>query len=401
MNEALLIETLTLVGASALAIALLSRVGLPAMLGYLFAGVVVGPLGLGAVAPSDGPRFLAELGLILLMFMVGLDFSWAEIWAARRAVFFAGTLQVALSMTCAALVAHAFDMPWPAAVLAGGAAAMCSTGIALKQLQEQREFARTHGRIATGILLFQDLATLPFLVVIDSGSAAGSIVFVTAVKQLMVATLSLGGLLWLGRPVLRIALEWIRQRQSVDLFLLVALLLALGAAYLAKQLGAAPMIGAFLAGVAVGESDLSHRVSEQLRPFRDMLLGLFFVTVGMQIDPKTVAASPLQTLLWLALFVLAKPVLTFAATRAAGYDRMNAGRAGTVLAHASELTLLIITQAMSAALLPAGPGQAMLVAAALSMGLAPVVIQHNRGIVIRTFRLLKRFTPVRPRSVAR
>jgi CPA2 family monovalent cation:H+ antiporter-2 len=239
------------------------------------------------------------------------------------------------------------------------------------------------------------------LVVIDSGSAAGSIVFVTAVKQLMVATLSLGGLLWLGRPVLRIALEWIRQRQSVDLFLLVALLLALGAAYLAKQLGAAPMIGAFLAGVAVGESDLSHRVSEQLRPFRDMLLGLFFVTVGMQIDPKTVAASPLQTLLWLALFVLAKPVLTFAATRAVGYDRMNAGRAGAVLAHASELTLLILTQAMSAALLPAGPGQAMLVAAALSMGLAPVIIQHNRGIVIRAFRLLKRFTPVRPRPVAR
>jgi len=206
------------------------------MLGYLFAGVLVGPLGLGAVAPSDGPHFLAELGLILLMFMVGLDFSWAEIWAARRAVFFAGTLQVALSMTCAALVAHAFDMPWPAAVLAGGAAAMCSTGIALKQLQEQREFARTHGRIATGILLFQDLATLPFLVVIDSGSAAGSIVFVTAVKQLMVATLSLGGCCGSGVRYWRIALEWIRQRQSVDLFLLVALLLALGAAYLAKQL---------------------------------------------------------------------------------------------------------------------------------------------------------------------
>jgi CPA2 family monovalent cation:H+ antiporter-2 len=401
MNEALLVETLTLVAASALAIALLSRVGLPAMLGYLFAGVLVGPLGLGAVAPSDGPRFLAELGLILLMFMVGLDFSWAEIWAARRAVFFAGTLQVALTMTCAALVAHALGMSWPAAVLAGGAATMCSDGIALKQLQEQRELARTHGRIATGILLFQDLATLPFLVVIDSGSAGGSIVFLTAVKQLAVAALSLGGLLWLGRPVLRIALEWVRQSQSVDLFLLVALLLALGAAYLAGRLGTAPMIGAFLGGVAVGESDLSHRVSQQLRPFRDMFLGLFFVTVGMQIDPKAVAASPLQTLLWLALFVLAKPVLTFVATRAVGYERIDAGRTGAVLAHASELTLLIITQAMSAALLPAGPGQAMLVAAALSMGLAPIIIQHNRSIVIRAFRLLGRFTPVRPRRVAR
>jgi CPA2 family monovalent cation:H+ antiporter-2 len=401
MNEGLLVETLTLVAASALAIALLSRVGLPAMLGYLFAGVLVGPLGLGAVAPSDGPRFLAELGLILLMFMVGLDFSWAEIWAARRAVFFAGTLQVALTMTCAALVAHAFDMPWPAAVMAGGAAAMCSDGIALKQLQEQRELARTHGRIATGILLFQDLATLPFLVVIDSGSAAGSIVFLTAVKQLAVAALSLGGLLWLGRPVLRIALDWVRQSQSVDLFLLVALLLALGAAYLAGRLGTAPMIGAFLGGVAVGESDLSHRVSEQLRPFRDMFLGLFFVTVGMQIDPKAVAASPLQTLLWLALLVLAKPVLTYVATRAVGYDRLKAGRAGAVLAHASELTLLIITQAMSAALLPAGPGQAMLVAAALSMGLAPIIIQHNRSIVIRAFRLLRYSRPIRPRPVAR
>src|SRR5260370_7656666 len=199
MNEALLVETLTLVAASALAIALLSRVGLPAMLGYLFAGLLVGPLGLGAVAPSDGPRFLAELGLILLMFMVGLDFAWAEIWAARRAVFFAGTLQVALTMTCAALVAHALGMSWPAAVLAGGAATMCSDGIALKQLQEQRQLARTHGRIATGILLFQDLATLPFLVVIDSGSAAGSIVFLTAVKQLAVGALSLCGLVWL-RP---------------------------------------------------------------------------------------------------------------------------------------------------------------------------------------------------------
>jgi CPA2 family monovalent cation:H+ antiporter-2 len=170
VNEALVVETLTLIGASALSIALLSRVGLPAVLGYLFAGLVVGPLGLGVVAASDGARFLAELGLILLMFMVGLEFSWAEMWAARRAVFVAGALQVAITMMCAALVARAIGMPWPTAALAGGAAAMCSTGIALKQLQERGELARPHGRIATGILLFQDMATLPFLVVIDSGS---------------------------------------------------------------------------------------------------------------------------------------------------------------------------------------------------------------------------------------
>jgi CPA2 family monovalent cation:H+ antiporter-2 len=389
VNEALLIETLTLVGASALSIALASRVGLPAMLGYLFAGILIGPLGLGVVSASDGTRFLADLGLILLMFMVGLEFSWAEMWAARRAVFVAGTLQIVLNVACVTLIARALAMPWQTATLSGGAVAMSSTGIALQQLEERSELAEPHARIATGILLFQDMAMLPFLVVIDSGSATGSIEFMPAVRQLIVAAISLGGLLWIGRPVLRAALGWIGQRKSVDLFLLSALLLALGTAYTAKQLGAAPTIGAFLAGVAVGESDLRHRVSVELRPFRDMLLGLFFVTVGMQVDPKAIAASPLQAVLWLAMFVLVKPTLTVLAILAARYDMMSSVRAAVVLAHGSELTLLILTQALSTALLPTRAAQAMLIAAALSMGLAPVIIQHNRAIAARALRILR------------
>jgi monovalent cation:H+ antiporter-2, CPA2 family len=387
MNEALVIETLTLLCASALGIALVSRVGLPAMLGYLLAGIVVGPFSLGVVAASDGAHFLAQLGLILLMFMVGLEFSWTEMWAARRAVFVAGSLQVAMSTTCAALVARALGLSWPTAVLVGGATAMCSTGIALKQLQDQGELARPHGQMAAGILLFQDVATLPFLVVIDSGSATGSIEFLPALRQLVVAALNLGGLLWLGRPVLRFVLGWISKRKSVDLFLLSALVLALGTAYVAQRVGAAPTVGAFLAGVAVGESDLRHRVAAQLRPFRDMLLGLFFVTVGMQVDPRAMASAPLQATLWLALFVLAKPVMALLAMRIARYDMVDSVRAAIVLAHASELTLLILTQAMNAALLPAHSAQAMLVASALSMGFAPTIIQHNRAIAVRILRL--------------
>jgi CPA2 family monovalent cation:H+ antiporter-2 len=334
------------------------------------------------------------------MFMVGLEFSWAEMWTARRAVFVAGALQVAITLIGAALIARAVGMRWPTAVLAGGAAAMCSTAIALKQLQERRELARAHGRIATGVLLFQDIATLPFLVVIDSGSVTGSIEFLPALRQLIVATLSLGGLLWLGRPVLRVCLGWIGQRESVDLFLLSALLLALGTAYTAERLGAAPTVGAFLAGVAVGESDLRHRVSAQLRPFRDMLVGVFFVTVGMQVDPRAIAASPLQSFLWLALFVFAKPVLAVLAMRVARYKMITSVRAAVVLAHASELTLLIITQAMSAALLPSRDGQAILIAAALSMGLAPLMIQHNRAISVRAVRLIERVVQRWPQSAA-
>jgi len=393
VNEALVIETLTLIGASTLSIALLSQLGLPSILGYLFAGLIVGPFGFGFVPASEGAHFLAEIGLILLMFMVGLEFSWAEMWAARRAVFVAGSFQVGATMTFAAYVAHAFGAPWPAAVLAGGAAAMCSTGIALKQLHERKELARPHGRFATGVLLFQDLAALPFLVVIDSAGARGSIEFLPALRQLAIAALSLSVLLWVGSPILRTGLTWIGRRKSVDLFLLSSLLLALGTAYVAEKLGAAPTIGAFLAGVAVGESDLKRRVSEQLTPFRDMLLGLFFVTVGMQVDPGVIAATPAQTALWLTLFVLAKPLFAAAALRVVGYDLMNSLRAASVLAHAGELTLLILSQSMNASLLPVGAAQSMLLAAAASMGIGPLIIDHNRAIAASTTRMLRRLSP--------
>ena len=388
MNEQLVVQTLTLIGASALCIAVLSRIGLPAMLGYLFAGIVVGPLGVGLVAASDGAQFLAELGLILLMFMVGLEFSWTEIWAARRAVFVAGSLQFALTAMATAVAAAFVGLSWPAAILAGAAAAMCSTGITLRQLQEQRELARPHGRLATGILLFQDLATLPLLVIIDSRRLDGPSAFMTAIRQLAIAGISLAILLWAGRPVLRVALGWIAARKSVDLFLLCALLLALGTAYVSERLGAAPLIGAFFAGVVVGESDIRHRVYEHLRPFRDMLLGLFFVTVGMQVDVRAILASPLHALMWLGLFLLLKPVTAAVAGRLSGYDLVSAARAGVVLSHASEITLLIVTQAIASRLLPSSEAQAMLIAAAISMGLAPLAIENNRRTAVRTLRAL-------------
>ena len=388
MNEQLVVQTLTLIGASALCIAVLSRIGLPAMLGYLFAGIVVGPLGVGLVAASDGAQFLAELGLILLMFMVGLEFSWTEIWAARRAVFVAGSLQFALTAMATAVAAAFVGLSWPAAILAGAAAAMCSTGLTLRQLQEQRELARPHGRLATGILLFQDLATLPLLVIIDSRRLDGPSAFMTAIRQLAIAGISLAILLWAGRPVLRVALGWIAARKSVDLFLLCALLLALGTAYVSERLGAAPLIGAFFAGVVVGESDIRHRVYEHLRPFRDMLLGLFFVTVGMQVDVRAILASPLHALMWLGLFLLLKPVTAAVAGRLSGYDLVSAARAGVVLSHASEITLLIVTQAIASRLLPSSEAQAMLIAAAISMGLAPLAIENNRRTAVRTLRAL-------------
>jgi CPA2 family monovalent cation:H+ antiporter-2 len=397
VNESLVIEALTLIGASALSIALLARLGLPPVLGYLFAGIVVGPFGFGLVAASDGAQFLAELGLILLLFMVGLEFSWSEMWATRRAVFVTGTSQVAVTMICMALFARALGLPWPAAVLTGGAAAMCSTGVALTQLRERGEIARPHGRLALGVLLFQDIATLPFLVVIDSARTTGYVAFLPAVVQLLEAALGLGALLWLGRPVLRRALSWIGERKSTDLFLLSALVLVLGTAYASEQFGAAPTIGAFLAGVAVGESDLRRRVAEHLEPFRTLLLGLFFVTVGMRIDPGAIAASPLAAVLWLVLFVLAKPLIFVIVMRATGYDARVSMRAAIVLAHGSEFTLLILTQAMTAALLPATAAQPVLVATAVSMGLGPVLIQHNRAIAAGALRLLKCRPPGHPR----
>src|SRR5712675_1854628 len=310
MGDTLLIKTLVMIIASACAVGLLARVRLPAAVGYLVAGLAIGPHGFQLLAVSDETQFLAGLGVIFLMFMVGLECSLPAMIAAYRDVFGAGSLQVGLTVLIVAGASMWCGVGPTAALLLGGAVAMSSTAIAVKQLADLGEISSQHGRLALGILLFQDLATLPFILLINAWEQSSGTQVIVFLRQLVVAGLALAGAGFVCRPAFRAALAWAARTNSMDLFLLAALLLALGTAFVGHLVGLAPTIGAFLAGMVVGESDFRHRVEDDIRPFRDVLLGLFFLTVGMEVDPSMVAAAPLAMFAWIIAFLPGKALIT-------------------------------------------------------------------------------------------
>ena len=377
MTEHLLTQSLSIILASAFAIGLFTASRMPAAMGYLLAGLAIGPHGLNLVEVSDDTRFLAELGLIFLMFMVGLEFSLTALLGARTDVLVAGGFQVGATLTAIAIALWWLGFDPRLAILLGGAAAMSSTAVAVKQLAEQGEISSQHGRFTIGILLFQDIATIPLLVAVDSWSRQASVDPFDLVRRLGLAAITLVAVAIIARPLVRTVLAGAARSRSNDLFLLAALFVALGAAYLAHLAGLALPIGAFIAGMVIGGSDFQHRVEDDLRPFRDVLVGLFFVTVGMEIDPRLIVISPGAILVWCLVFLLGKALVTFVVGLLLRRTAAIALRVAVILAHGGEFGLLLVTLSMNTGLLPSETGQPVLIALALTMGLAPLVIQHS------------------------
>jgi CPA2 family monovalent cation:H+ antiporter-2 len=339
--------------------------------------LVIGPHGLQLIAASDEARFLAELGIIFLMFMVGLEFSLSAMIAARRDVFGAGSLQVGFTIFIVTGIAALSGVSLSGAVMLGGAVAMSSTAITLKQLVDEGEVSSQQGRLVMGILLFQDLAVLPFLVVLGGWQLGGGPQPLGALCQLATATIALGAAVFVCKPVFRTWLTWVAQTNSADLFLLTVLLLALGTAFVGHVAGLSGPIGAFLAGMVVGESDFRHQVEDDIRPFRDILLGLFFVTVGMEVDPSTVVVAPMSVLAWIALCLPGKAFVMIQVGAIMRWPAPVAVRAALILAHGGEAGLLLLTQAMRVNALEASVGQPALLALAVSMALGPMLIQAS------------------------
>lgn len=383
MVEPLLIQSLIIIAACVVAGGVLRRAGLPPILGYLAAGFALGPHALDIIGVTDHTHFLAELGIIFLMFTVGLEFSLPAMFAARSDVFGAGALQVALTTLVAAGLAALLGAGPVAAVLIGGAVAMSSTAVVLKQLAEQGALATRPGRLTVGLLLFQDLATLPFLVMIGAYAGGGELQPLTLARHMAVGGLALAAAAVIGRPLFRGALAWVARSQSAELFLLVVLLLALGAAWVAGLAGLAAPLGAFMAGVIIGESDFRHHIEDEVRPFRDVLLGLFFVTVGMELDLSAAVAAPLAVAGWLVLFLFVKPAVILLVGRVRRWAREDSLRTALSMANGGEFGLLLITQGLVAALLPAALASPLLVALVVSMGLAPILIAGSAGFARR------------------
>mgnify|MGYP001627032630 CR=1 FL=1 len=364
---------------------------LPPLIGYLAVGVLIGPHALALAQDSAGLRHLAEFGVVFLMFAIGLEFSLPKLRAMKRFVFGLGTAQVVLTVLLTALASLAlgwllptwWGVEWPMAVAMGGVMAMSSTAIVMKLMADRLELDTEHGQRIVGILLFQDLAVVPLLVLIPalgtaSENLAGALLLALAKAAVLLAVLLTG-----GQRVMRWWLTLVARRKSQELFMLNLLLVTLGLAWLTEHAGLSLALGAFVAGMLIAETEYRHQVETDIRPFHDVLLGLFFITIGMMLDWRLVLERWPLVLLLLTLSLIFKVALITVLTRAFGASMGTSLRVGLYLMQAGEFGLVLLQLANQHGLVPAALFNPTLASMVISMLLTPLVIQHSNAIVAR------------------
>jgi CPA2 family monovalent cation:H+ antiporter-2 len=375
-------QVLILLLASVLVLALTRRIGMPAILGYLIVGIVLGPFAFAVLPNGAQTQAIAQIGVVFLLFTLGLEFSFPRMVAMRREVFGLGSAQTIAVGAAGALAIHGIGVAWPSAIVAGGALAMCSTAIVLQQLGDQDELNSTHGRLSFAVLLFQDLAFVPLLA-LATVQAQGHTESGAALLLRLVALglLALIAVLAIGRWLLRPLLYEIAHSRLRELFTLTALLIVLTAAWITQRLGLSMALGAFLAGMLLAETEYRHQIDAVIRPFRELLLGLFFITVGMLLDLKELFADFPRIVALLALLILAKALLSALTTRVFGVARFKALRTGLVLAGGGEFGVALLTiLARGPDLIPARPTQLLLAVVVLGMIVSPLIIRYNKRI---------------------
>ncbi|HET7262281.1 MAG TPA: cation:proton antiporter [Casimicrobiaceae bacterium] len=382
MSETLLL-VLLLLASSVVAVTICRTLRLPPILGYIVVGFVLGPHALTVVPDITATQRLAEFGIVFLMFSIGLEFSLPQLHAMRRAVFGLGLAQVALTTLGATVAVMLLGFGWRAGVVLGGALAMSSTAIVSRMLAERMELATPHGRDAIAILLFQDLAVVAFLVLIPALANPGPDVGLALAKALGKGALALALILYFGQKPMRLWFQLVARRRSRELFVLNVLLVTLGMAELTELAGLSLALGAFLAGMLIAETEFRYQVEEDIKPFRDVLLGLFFITMGMLLDLHVNVTQAAEIALLFVVPVLVKFALVVVLARAFGSPPATALRTGIYLAQAGEFALVMLALAAENALLPPGFTQLVLAAMIVSMLAAPLMIQHADRIVRR------------------
>jgi monovalent cation:H+ antiporter-2, CPA2 family len=373
-------QLLMLLASAVLVVALFRRLRLPPIVGYLAVGMLLGPHALGLGTDNIAP-ILSELGVVFLVFTLGLEFSLPRMIAMRREAFFVGGLQVVLTTTVFAALLWAIEVPTLIAIMIGGALAMSSTAIVIGQLGEQAELNRTHSRIAIGILLFQDLAFVPLLAL--ESTLAGTTESLSAWEitvAILEAAVALGLVLTFLRWMVRPLFHEIGRARSTDLFTLTTLLVTLGAAWATYAVGLSMALGAFLAGMLLAETEYRHQLETVIRPFRDVLLGLFFITIGTLLDLQL-----LWRQLWLVLLLaigmgVVKAAIVTVVARATAGDLRKALRAGLVVAEGGEFGFALLTLVLGDMLASPVVVQPLLAATVVSMVVSPFLIRHNQRI---------------------
>jgi len=364
---------------------------LPPMLGYLAVGVVIGPNALALSQNAEGVRRLGEFGVVFLMFVIGLEFNLPRLRSMRKHVFGLGLLQVALTMLAATAItlvlsrwiSGAWHLGWQASLALSSALAMSSTAIVVKLMSERLEMESEHGKRVMGVLLFRDLAVVPLLVLIPAlGASEPRLVealALAAVKATVLVTVLLIG----GQHVMRRWLTVVVRRKSDELFVLNLLLITLGLAWLTELAGLSLALGAFIAGMLISETEYKHQVETDIRPFHDVLLGLFFISIGMLLDWRLVLERWPLVLVLLVLPTLFKAALVAGIARLLGATSGVSLRTGIYLAQAGEFGFVLLTLAQQHSLVPPALLNPILAGMVLSMLATPLLVTKANDIVLK------------------
>jgi glutathione-regulated potassium-efflux system ancillary protein KefC/glutathione-regulated potassium-efflux system protein KefB len=357
---------------------LFQRVGLGTVLGYLTAGVIIGPSGLGLIQEVDDTLHIAEFGVVLLLFLIGLELQPARLWKLRRAVFGFGGAQVAATAAVLAAIGMALGLAAPAAIVVGLALSLSSTALVLQLLGERHELATTHGRAAFGILLFQDLAAIPLLAVVPLlGAVSPSDPAMAMPLRMALVVAVLAVIFVAGRFLLRPIFRIVAETRSRDLSVSWALLVVVATALAMQLAGLSMALGAFLAGMLLADSEYRHEAEANVEPFKGLLLGLFFIAVGMSADIGVVRAHPFTTLaLALGLVAVKGLVLTLLGGRF-GLRADGVRNLALALSQGGEFAFVIFAVARQAGVLAAELTQLLVVVVTLSMATTPALLAVN------------------------
>ncbi|MDH5205200.1 MAG: cation:proton antiporter, partial [Hylemonella sp.] len=383
--------TLLYLSAAVIGVVVFRSLRLPPMLGYLTVGIIIGPNALALADDSAAVRHLAEFGVVFLMFVIGLEFSLPKLRAMRRHVFGLGLLQVLLTMSLTflgslalgVLVPEWWQISWQAALALGGVMAMSSTAIVIKLMADRIELETEHGKRVVGILLFQDLAVVPLLVLIPALSSDPAHLLPSLAFAVLKATVIVSILLVGGQRLMRAWLTLVARRQSDELFMLNLLLVTLGLAWLTELAGLSLALGAFIAGILISETEFKQKVETDIRPFHDVLLGLFFITIGMMLNWHIVFDRWFLVLVLITASISLKLVLISALTRLMGATTGVSLRSGLYLAQAGEFGFVLLTLALEHDLLPPSLSNPVLASMVLSMLATPFIVMHSNTIVMR------------------
>jgi monovalent cation:proton antiporter-2 (CPA2) family protein len=356
--------------AAVLAVPLARRFGLGAILGYLLAGILIGPGVLGWVSSVDETQHVAELGVMLLLFVIGLELSPRRLWTMRRLVLGAGGVQFVVTALVLLLIAIAFDVAPLAAVICGLALALSSTALALQVLAESKAVGTRYGRVAFAILLFQDIAVIPVLALLPSlgDSTLPGNGFDWLAALLIVSAVGVG-----GRFVLRPALRLVASLGTQESFTAAALLVAVGTAWLMSLAGLSPALGAFVAGMLLADSEYRHALEADIQPFKGLLLGLFFISVGMGVDVDLLIGSPATLLAGAVALVVIKAGLLFGVGLLNKLTMVDALRLGAVASQGGEFAFVLLGVATAVGVVPANTAAMLVLVVSLSMLLTPML----------------------------